>query len=608
MLISKIKHVFIGNPLTLDKLEEERIPKWKALAVLSSDALSSVAYATEEVLIPLSLFAVTAMAWSIPMAIGVAALLLIITLSYQQTISAYPHGGGAYTVAKENLGENAGLIAGAALLIDYVLTVSVSVSAGLENIGSAFPFIAEHKVVIGVLLIFFIMMLNLRGLRESSNVFAYPTYFFIFSILLLIIVGTYKILMGYSPIVHPVVHETYPEVPLFLLMRAFASGCSALTGIEAISNGVPIFKKPSQRNAKITMLWMGFILGGFFLGITLLAHVYGIIPSHGGETVMSQLARQIFGQNVFYYATQVGVALILLLAANTSYADFPRLTSLIAKDRFLPRQMSSVGDRLVFSNGIIGLTCAAAFLLIAFKGSTHLLIPLYAVGVFLSFTISQSGMIVHHLKCREPHWRKALFINALGALTTLVVLIVIGITKFASGAWMVIILIPTLVLFFKQIKRHYVAVGHQLSRDSFHQELDLRNTNHFTAIVPISGIHPGVVKAVKYALTVSDDVRICYVDVDKEATAKLVKVWDKWSQGVPLVIIDSPYRSVLSPLLTYIDKVHLESGKEMISVIVPEFITKSWYHQFLHNQMTLVLRTALRFKPGKVVTAIKYYL
>lgn len=608
MLISKIKHVFIGNPLTLDKLEEERIPKWKALAVLSSDALSSVAYATEEVLIPLSLFAVTAMAWSIPMAVGVAALLLIITLSYQQTISAYPHGGGAYTVAKENLGENAGLVAGAALLIDYILTVSVSVSAGLENIGSAFPFIAEHRVIIGVLIIFLIMMLNLRGLRESSNIFSYPTYFFIFSILLLICVGAYKIFMGYAPVMHPVIHESYPEVPLFLLMRAFASGCSALTGIEAISNGVPVFRKPSQHNAKVTMMWMALILGSFFLGITLLAHVYGIMPSHGGETVMSQLARQIFGQNIFYYATQVAVALILLLAANTSYADFPRLTSLIAKDRFLPRQMSSVGDRLVFSNGIIGLTSASAFLLIAFKGSTHLLIPLYAVGVFLSFTLSQTGMIIHHLKYRAPHWRKALSINALGAVTTFTVLIVIGITKFASGAWMVIILIPTLVIFFKQIKRHYVAVGHQLARDSYHQELDLTLKEHFTAIVPISGIHPGVVKAVRYALTVSDDVRVCYVDVDKEATAKMLKVWDKWSQGLPLEVLESPYRSVLNPLLAYIDKVHIESGKEMISVIVPEFITKSWYHQFLHNQMTFVLRTTLRFRPGKVVTAIKYYL
>ncbi len=607
MFFAKLKHFFIGDPLTLDKLEEEQIPKWKALAVLSSDALSSVAYATEEVLIALLTLSAAAMAWSMPMALGVAVLLLIITLSYQQTISAYPHGGGAYTVAKENLGETAGLIAGAALLIDYILTVSVSVSAGVENIGSAFPLIAEHKVIIGVLIVLLIMSLNLRGIRESSNIFAYPTYFFIFSIILMIAVGTYKILSG-SVLPHsPILHESYPEVPMFLLLRAFASGCSALTGIEAISNGVPIFKKPSQTNAKITMIWMSAILGFFFLGISLLAHVYGIIPENG-QTVMSLLSRSVFGKNILYYATQVAVALILLLAANTSYADFPRLSSLLAKDRFLPRQLSSIGDRLVFSNGIIGLTLSAILLIILFKGSTHLLIPLYAVGVFLSFTLSQAGMIVHHQKIKEPHWRKGLVINAIGAVTTFIVLIVITITKFIHGAWIIVFLIPSLVFFFKQIKRHYLGVGHQLARDSYHQNIDLNNKKKYTTIVPISGIHPGVVMAVQYALTISDDVRVCYVDVDKDATEKMLKVWEKWSQGLPLNVLNSPYRSVLGPLLDYIDQVHVESGKDLVSVVVPEFITRHWYHQFLHNQMTLVLRTALRLKSGKVVTSIRYHL
>jgi amino acid transporter len=590
MLFAKLKHFFIGDPLTMDKLEEEQIPKWKALAVLSSDALSSVAYATEEVLIALLALSAAAMVWSIPMAIGVAVLLLIITLSYQQTISAYPHGGGAYTVAKENLGETAGLVAGAALLIDYILTVSVSVSAGVENIGSAFHIIAEHKVIIGVFFILVIMALNLRGIRESSNIFAYPTYFFIFSIVVLIVMGFYKIMTGEVIQHSPIFHENYPEVPLFLLLRAFASGCSALTGIEAISNGVPIFKKPSQKNAKITMIWMGAILGCFFLGITLLAHVYGIAPVHG-ET-----------------GTQVAIALILLLAANTSYADFPRLSSLLAKDRFLPRQLSSFGDRLVFSNGIMGLTIAASILIIMFKGSTHLLIPLYAVGVFLSFTLSQLGMIVHHYKYKDPHWKKGLTINAMGAITTFVVLIVITVTKFVHGAWIIVVLIPSLVFFFKLIKRHYLAVGHQLARDTYHHDLNIQSEKKYTAIVPISGIHPGVVMAVQYALTISDDVRICYVDVDRDATEKMQKVWEKWSQGLPLNILKSPYRSVLGPLLEYIDQVHIDSGKEMVSVVVPEFITRHWYHQFLHNQMTLVLRTALRLKSGKVVTSIRYHL
>lgn len=606
MLFDKVKHFLIGNPLTIDKLEEEQIPKWKALAVLSSDALSSVAYATEEVLIPLSVFAVAAVAWSIPMAIGVSVLLLIITLSYQQTISAYPHGGGAYTVAKENLGENAGLIAGAALLIDYILTVSVSVSAGVENIGSAFHFVSSHNVIICILIILFIMVLNLRGIRESSNIFSYPTYFFIASIVIMLVVGAYKFLFGIVPQIAPVMHEVYPEVPLFLLLKAFASGCSALTGIEAISNGVPIFKKPSQQNAKITMVWMSLILGVFFLGITLLAHLLGVVP-HAGETVMSQLSKAVFGHNILYYITQVAIALILLLAANTSYADFPRLSSMLSKDKFLPRQLASVGDRLVFSNGIMGLTFAACVLIVLFNGSTHLLIPLYAVGVFLSFTLSQTGMILHHYRLKEAHWKRGLVINSIGAMTTFVVLIVITATKFMHGAWVVVLLIPTVVFVFKQIKLHYLSVGRQLSRDSYHQEINLAEKK-YTAIVPISGIHPGVVMAVQYALTISDDVRVCYVNTDKVATERLCKVWEKWSQGLPLKILESPYRSVLGPLLEYIDEVHIESGKDMISVVVPEFITKKWYHQFLHNQMTLVLRTALRLKAGKVVTSIRYYL
>lgn len=607
MLIDKIKHRLIGNPLTIDKLEEEQIPKWKALAVLSSDALSSVAYATEEVLIPLSLFAVTAMSWSLPMAVLVALLLFIITMSYQQTISAYPHGGGAYTVSKENLGETAGLVAGAALLIDYILTVSVSISAGVANIGSAFPIVSEHLVISCVVVILFMMLLNLRGLKESSNIFAYPTYFFIFSILVLLIVGAYKLVKGIDIPTHPILHETYPEVPLFLLLRAFASGCSALTGVEAISNGVPIFKKPSQKNAKITMIWMSVILGGFFLGITALAHLYGIVPAHGGETVMSQLARNIFGQNAFYYMTQISVALILLLAANTSYADFPRLTSLIAKDRFLPRQLTSIGDRLVFSNGIIGLTIASTILVIVFNGSTHALIPLYAVGVFLSFTLSQTGMIKHHLKCREKNWQIGLIINAVGAITTLTVLFVIAITKFMSGAWMVIILIPSLVVFFKQIKSHYISVSHQLSRDTFHQKIDFEQKS-YPVLVPISGIHPGVVKAIQYALTISDEVKVLYVDTDKNATEKMLKVWEKWGHGLELIVIPSPYRSVLNPLLDYIDNELKQNPEELLSVVVPEFVTRRWYHQFLHNQMTFVIRTMLRMKSRVVVTSIRYHL
>ena len=607
MLFDNIKHFLIGDPLTMDKLEEEQIPKWKGLAVLSSDALSSVAYATEEVLIPLAMFSLVAMNWSIPIALGVSLLLLIITLSYQQTISAYPHGGGAYTVSKENLGETAGLVAGAALMIDYILTVSVSVSAGVANIGSAVPFVSEHKIIFCVIVVIFIMFLNLRGLKESSNIFAYPTYFFIFSILVLLVVGFYRIATGDVPPKAPLLESNYTEIPLFLLFKAFASGCSALTGIEAISNGVPIFKKPSQRNAKITMVWMSLILGSFFLGLTLLAHVYGIVPHHGHETVFSQLASSVFGKNIFYYANLIAVALILLLAANTSYADFPRLTSLIAKDRYLPRQLTSIGDRLVFSNGIIGLTIASTLLIILFKGSTHALIPLYAVGVFLSFTLSQAGMIKHHLKFREPNWQYGLVINAVGVVTTFAVLIVVAVTKFTAGAWMVIILVPSLVYFFKQVKRHYIEVGIRLSQDQ--RKIDCnKSAPNYIAIVPISGIHPGVLKAISYARSISQDVRVCYVDIDKSSTEKMKKSWEDLNSHLNLHVIESPYRSVLNPLLEYIHDVHAKSGQEMVSVVVPEFVTKHWYHQFLHNQMTFVLRTMLRFKPGVVITNIRYHL
>jgi amino acid transporter len=606
VLINSIKQFFIGNPLTTDKLEEEQIPKWKALAVLSSDALSSVAYATEEVLIPLSLFAIAAMNWSLVMAVGVALLLLIITMSYRQTISVYPHGGGAYTVSKENIGDTAGLVAGAALLIDYILTVSVSVSAGISNIASAFPFVAHHLVIACVGVIFIIMLFNLRGLKESSNIFAYPTYFFIFSILLMLFMGIYRVAIGEVVAKAPLIGESYPEVPLFLLLKAFASGCSALTGVEAISNGVPVFRKPSQQNAKITMVFMSAILGFFFLGITALAHLYGVMPS-AHETVISQLARQIFGHNILYYGNQMAVALILLLAANTSYADFPRLTSLIAKDRYLPRQLTSMGDRLVFSNGIILLTISSMALVVVFKGSTHALIPLYAVGVFLSFTLSQYGMTRYHLKHREKNWQRGLAINAIGALTTLIVLIVISITKFLSGAWVVIILIPSLVYFFKQIHKHYIGVGDRLAKDVVGQALSTRSTKYM-AIVPVSGIHPGVIKAIDYAKSISDDVRVCYVDVDSEATKKMQKSWQELDSGLKLMVIPSPYRSVLSPLLGCISDLHRKSNQEMITVIVPEFVTRKWYQQFLHNQMTLVLRTMLRFKPGVVVTSIRYYL
>jgi hypothetical protein len=405
--------------------------------------------------------------------------------------------------------------------------------------------------------------------------------------------------------VAPVIHEAYPAIPLFLLLRAFSSGCSALTGIEAISNGIPIFKNPSQRNAKITMIWMSLILGCLFLGITVLCHMYGVVPNEG-QTAVSLLSHKVFSDGPMYYVVQATTALILVLAANTSYADFPRLSSLLAKDRFLPRQLASLGDRLVFSNGIVGLSLAAIFLIMLFRGDTHNLIPLYAIGVFLSFTLSQSGMVMHHLKLREPGWRKALVFNALGAVTTLVVLLVQAVSKFADGAWMVIILVPLLVLLFRQIHHHYCETARKLGVASLHGPHQARAFKH-TAVVPISGLHPGVLDALSYARSISSDVRACTVNVG-DATKKMQEEWERVAPGVPLVVLSSPYRSVIRPILNYVDKVEAEMTGDMVTVIIPEFVTSRWYHKFLHNQTALVLYAYLRSRKSVVVTSVRYYV
>ena len=606
MALRNLKKLIVGSPLSTEMMHNERILKWKALAVLSSDALSSVAYATEEVLIPLAVFATAAVAWSIPIAVGIAFLLLVVTISYRQTIDAYPNGGGAYTVARENLGVNAGLVAAAALLIDYILTVAVSVSAGIENIASAFPALLPHKVALDVFCILVIMIMNLRGVRESANVFALPTYLFIFSFVAMIAVGFWNFATGNVIPVSPILHETYPAIPLFLLLRAFSSGCVALTGIEAISNGIPIFCEPAQKNAKTTMAWMSFILGAFFLAITLLSHLYGIIPQEG-ETAVSLLAHKVFGESWFYYVIPTTTTLILILAANTSYADFPRLSSLLAKDRFLPRQLASLGDRLVFSNGIAGLSFAAIFLIVVFGGDTHNLIPLYAVGVFLSFTLSQFGMVRHHLRDREPGWRKSLVFNSVGAFTTLMVLLIIGTTKFMHGAWFVVLLIPVFVMIFKKIHNHYEYAARRLTRPDGAAISQAKPLKH-TAIVPISGVHQGVIDALSYGLSISKDVRACYVELDPEATARIQAEWKDVAPQIPLVVLKSPYRSVISPVLKYVVRVEREMSDDIVTVIIPEFVTTKWYHQLLHNQTAIVLSLALRTRRKVVVTTVRYHL
>jgi amino acid transporter len=606
-MVSNLKRVLIGSPLRTEDLAHERLSNAKALAVFSSDALSSVAYATEEILLVLVAAGAGALSLSLPVGIGIAVLLCIVALSYRQTILAYPQGGGSYIVSKENLGTYPSLVAGAALLIDYVLTVAVSISAGVAAITSAVEALAPYRVELCLAAIVLVTLANLRGVRESGSIFAAPTYAFLASIFGLIGVGLFRLVFTGLPPVPPA--EALPvtqELSLFLILRAFASGCTALTGVEAISDGVQAFREPVSRNASKTLTWMASILLTMFLGITVLTNATGIHPVHGGETVLSQLARAVVGDGWFYYVIQAATALILLLAANTSYADFPRLASFIARDGFLPRQLALRGDRLVFSNGIIVLGLLASALVIHYGGSTHALIPLYAVGVFLSFTLSQSGMVIHWLKekASDRHWLTKALVNGLGAAITGVVLVVIGATKFTHGAWIIIVLIPVVVLVFRAIRTHYDAVARDLRVGV---DEPLKPVRH-TIVIPVAGVNKAVALTLSYAMTLSDDVRVVHIATDAEAAEKVKARWAQWNPGVPLIAIASPYRSVMGPLLSYVDKVERRGKHDMVTVMIPEFVPRRWWHHLLHNQSALMLRAALHFRRHTVVVSVPYHL
>ena len=604
---SGIKRVLVGNPLSNLEAEHQKLPKWKALPVFSSDALSSVAYATEEILLILIGISTAAAVWSLPIAAIILTLLIIVSVSYRQTISLYPNGGGAYQVARDNLGVTSGLTAGAALLVDYILTVAVSTSAGVAAISSAFPWAAQHSVFIAGLFILAITLANLRGMRESSFIFSIPTYLFIIVMVGLLGMGFYKVFTGQFHSDVNLMNETYPSVGLFVLLRAFASGCAALTGIEAISNGVPSFRKPSAENAKKTMTLMVLLLGIFFVGITALAHLHLTIPKEN-ETVLSQIARIVFGDGFLYYVMQIATALILLLAANTAYADFPRLASLMAADRYLPRQLSNIGDRLVFSNGIIVLGFSAFALIFLFNAETHSLIPLYSVGVFISFTLSQFGMVALHKRIKEAHWKKSLAINLVGGVATSIVMIIVAVTKFSHGAWMTVVIIPLMITGFRKIKRHYIKVAKQMSlRDDW----SLAPAVSGVVVIPISGLHTGVLKAIQYARGLSTDIRVVTVDVNPISTKNMLDTWNRHigqEPGIKLVVVPTSYRSVIEPLLKYMDQVEAENPTRMMTVVVPEFVTKEWWENFLHNQTAFFLKARLRFTRRRVVVSVNYHL
>ncbi len=601
------KQVLLGKPIHSDLAHHQRLSKTTGLAVLSSDALSSVAYATEEVVRTLILAGASALWLATPIGVVIAFLLLVVAFSYRQTIHAYPNGGGAYIVARSNLGDTPGLVAAGALLIDYVLTVAVSICAGVAAVTSAFPDWHMSRTELSLAFLTLLAVGNLRGVKESGRIFAVPTYFFLVMLLSLIVVGAWHFLIGE---VEPVALEgtALPTgthaLTTFLVLRAFANGCTAMTGVEAISNGVPAFKPPEEKNAAATLVAMAALSVTLFMGITLLAHAYGVVPVEE-ETVVSLLARGVFGgRNLAYYLVQAATMAILVLAANTAYADFPRLASIVARDRYLPRQFMNQGDRLAFSNGIIVLSVLAAVLIVAFAGDTHSLIPLYMIGVFVSFTLSQAGMVVKWRREREAGWRANALVNGFGAVLTGMVLVVVALTKFAEGAWIIIALIPLLVLHFRSVRHHYDVVAAQLSLKSWIAPPPRPSR----VIVPLSGVHRAVVEALEYAEGLGKDVRAVYVDTDPKATAQVRNDWAQWGRGIPLVVLESPYRSLLEPLLQYVEQVAAEPPEAFVTVVLPEFVPARIWHNLLHNQRALLIKGALLFKRNVVVTSVPFHL
>lgn len=604
--MAMLKRILIGQPMETAKLSEEKLPKWKALAVFSSDALSSVAYATEEILIVLSLLSVSAFFYSIPISLTILGLLLIVTISYRHIIYSFPAGGGAYVVAREYVGTNISLIAGSALMIDYVLTVAVSISSGVAALVSAFPALLQWRVELAISFIIILMILNLRGIRESATVFAYPTYVFIFSVLILLVFGGIHLLtngwMGYVQNSDPTtLKQTSTAGLIYILARAFSSGCSAMTGVEAISNGVPSFRPNSPKNAATTLIWMSLLLGTMFLGITFLSAGLGIAPIEN-KTVISQIASSVFGNGLVYFFFQIVTMLILVLAANTSFAGFPQLVSIIAKDGYLPRSLAARGDRLVFSNGIILLSLLASLLVIIFSGDTHALIPLYAVGVFLSFTIGQYGLVKKLWAEKHRFWEIAAI--ALGTFTTAVVTIITAVAKFTSGAWLVIITIPILVCVYKKINEHYINLGEQLQLDK-RLETGLPPTR---VIIPISGISKTVDHSIVYAKAIATDITAFTVVFNREQEQILREHWEKWYPEIKLDVIYSPYRTILEPLLSYLNKPENHPKGTFITILMPQFITKKWWHVLLHNQTAVFLRFYLIWKKDIVVATLPFHL
>ena len=621
-----LTHWLIGRPLSTADAPHETIGKAIGLAVFASDALSSTAYATQEILVILAAAGTVAFGYVFPISIAIVALLVIVALSYEQVIHAYPDGGGAYIVAHDNLGKFYALIAASSLLTDYILTVSVSISSGVAQIVSAYPALDQYRVPIAVASVLLIMLINLRGVRESGAAIAVPSYFFIIMLYTLVGTGMFRHFFGsLGAVANPPELESLGPLTVitpFLILHAFSSGTAALTGIEAISNGITAFKEPRSKNAGITLIWMAAILSSLFIGISFLTGQVHAVPSEQ-ETVISQLARTIFnGQGILYLAIIFATTVILILAANTAFAGFPRLGALMARDGYLPRQLTYRGSRLVYSYGIVSLALIASFLVVIFQASVTRLIPLYAIGVFLSFTLAQFGMSRRWRKSGkldpgeeiveagstiryEKNWMTKMFANGFGAICTAIVMVIFAVTKFRDGAWVVLILIPLLVVGFQLINRHYRSLANRLSLEKFGGPPP-QATRH-RVILALSGVHQGSLEALRYARLLSDDVTAVHISMDPEETEKVKKKWETWGEGTRLVIVDSPYRLFLEPLLAYIEEIIARrQPNETITIVVPEFVPSERWHNLLHMQTAKLLRSELLSKPGVVVTNVPY--
>jgi amino acid transporter len=612
-MLGLLKRILVGRPLATTQMEEQRLTKRIALAVFSSDALSSTAYATEEILFVTAVGASSlalGLSRLVPIAVVVAALLAIVIVSYRQVIFAYPNGGGAYVVSRENIGELASLVAGASLMVDYVLTVAVSISAGVAAIISIpqFEGLRHQRVIVGVVLIVLITLTNMRGVKESGRFFALPTYIYMGVLGALVVYGLSRSYFGH---INPVpfdpknfdgTREAGGTLGLFLLLKGFSSGAVALTGIEAISNGVPAFRRPEAKNAATTLVWMGVLLGGLFFSVSVLAHRLRPYPSHD-RTVIAQLGIAVFGRGALFVLLQFATAAILTLAANTAYNGFPSLSSIIAKDGYLPRQLANRGDRLVFSNGIIVLAAAAAGLLVAFGGLTNALIPLYAVGVFTSFTLSQWGMVRHHLRLREAGWRRSTVLNAIGAVATLLVLLIVAITKFTSGAWVPILVIPMIVILFKTIRRHYVTFATALDAPPDYRPPRRR---HVVAVL-VGQVHAGALEALAYSESIAPDHLLATTVVaTPEDAERIEKEWMGHDLRVPLEIVVSPSLAFIDATLGFVDELERRWPNTIITVVIPELFVEHWWQHLLHNQSALILKGRLLFRKRTAVTSIPY--